>query len=186
MITGLALTVVNGGNDASEIAKRAQDNPTDLVSGGGSDSQLMLGMGLSLCCVLMMAIVYAGDEWVQMQIPKPSDLKFCWMVRGVVCVCVNLLTRSSSDCLQIGIVQIWWIGIYMVLHTIPNWKTLVTAKMAEAQSPQPTWLILVLYLSLAFANGTHVYSFFWLLRNTQSGGVLIGVLQVHTMRHMDQ
>ena len=87
---GLCLTVINGEHDSSDVqlqheAKQAlistYAHNTEIEQWTeGVDSQLLLGMGVSVASVLCASVVYTLAEWVQMQDPRPSCYAFTWMV----------------------------------------------------------------------------------------------------------
>lgn len=113
----------------------------------------MIGMVFTLLCATLYASSYVMVEWVLNDATDPPVERDIQAYAGLYGLCI--------------------ISIYIMLHTVPNWSTLVTASIA-AKHGSPLW-VFITYAALSFSSFLHGVSYYKLVRSI--GAVSTGVLQ---------
>lgn len=116
----------------------------------GADSNLLLGIALSVVCVAVMACNYTLQEWAQKSSNAPSDYQLTWAG---------------------GLMGVLTAGCVMAINSRH-----ILAQVTESTSSGFQWC-LFLYVTAMGATGIHMITWYWLCRYSEDGSVLLGVLQ---------
>lgn len=148
----LCLFLITLGLAISAFGNSSSLNSDTTASNSDTTRETFIGMTLTLFCAILYASSYVGVEFTLSEPEAPSERN------------IQAFT---------GLYGLTIISVYILVHTIPNWNTLVLANI-EAKKGSLSW-VFIAYALLSLSSFLHGISYYKLVGSV--GSVSTGVLQ---------